>query len=139
MPNQVNLKDKKLRATGVGPIDATTTYTSAIDLGHNNTTDDFVAPVEFLLTAPALTTSQLADTKTVTYSIVTDNDSAFGSLLALLPSVIVQTGAGGAGAAAAEYRFRAPANVERYLKGRAVGVASGGNASAATFTLEVLS
>jgi len=53
------------------------------------------------------------------------------------PGVIVQLGAGGAGAAAATFTARLPVDVKRYVRVKAVGSVAG-DASAASLTFEVL-
>ena len=103
-------------------------YTTGIDL-MNSAAGDFVAPVEFHVTAPALTTTHLPDTETMVYVVQTDTDVAFGSPTDLF-TVITQTGAGGAGAAAAAATFALPSGTERYLRLKITGSTSIGNCSA---------
>lgn len=128
------MKDANLKVTKVLPAGALTVTSDAIDL-MTSTRGDFLADVEFLLSAPALTVGQLADASTVTYSIEHDTDSAFGTVATLFASALVQTGAGGAGAAAATYRFRLPTTVKRYIRAKAVKTGAA-DASAASLTLE---
>ena len=54
-----------------------------------------------------------------------------------ITSAIVQTGAGGAGAAGQTFRFRLPSTAKRYVGFKATNSAAG-NASGANATLEVL-
>lgn len=121
------------RAKALPAAASTATSTDGIDLRLDR---HFLAEVEFRLTAPALTTTILPDTKTCTYSIEMDDDSGFGSPTVLYPSVLVQTGAGGAGAAAAEYRFRVPAEVQRYIRAKATFGADTTTGAALSFVLE---
>ena len=131
---QKKLQDKALNVTGALPAGATTTKTSAIDLG-NSANGDFSADVEFLLEAPALTVTQLPNTKTVTYDVITSVNSDLSSPTVVYAGFVVQTGAGGAGAAAQSPRFRLPSNVRRYLGIQATGIATVA-ASDATMSLK---
>lgn len=113
---------------------AGTVYSDGIDLGHG-TSGDFLADVEFEIGAPALTTTLLPDTETLKYSIQHDTDPAFGTVATLLPDVLIQTGAGGAGAAAATVRVKLPAHVNRYIRLRAIKTGTG-NATTVSATLQ---
>lgn len=132
-----NVADKLLTQTAALPNGAAVTVTTGIDLGHDNTKDRLLADCELLVSVPALTTTQLGDTQTITISIETDNDVAFGSAKVLTSSLFVMTGAGGAGAAAASDRFRLPSNCERYVRAKATK-AGATNASTASMTFQVL-
>ncbi|MGC4004692.1 MAG: hypothetical protein QM811_16860 [Pirellulales bacterium] len=78
----------------------------------------------------------LADAATMKWSIQHDDDPAFGTVADLFADVLVQTGAGGAGAAAATKRIPLPTNVKKNI--RLKGVKSGsGDASGSTATLEL--
>lgn len=129
------LKDAQVKLTLALPNGAATTTSTAIDTGKVTSQGTQPENVEWLLTAPALTTAQQPDAKTLTYSIITSDNSDLSSPTTLISGCIVQTGAGGAGAAAAEYRFRLPSDAARYLGFKAVGSATG-NSSAASATLE---
>jgi hypothetical protein len=95
--------------------------------------------VELLLTAPALTTGQLPDGKTFTYAIVHSDNADLSASVALDPAAIVQTGAGGVGAAGASVRFKTPSILARYIGFTVTPSASGtGDASGATATLAML-
>ena len=60
------------------------------------------APAELLVSAPALNSTQLADTQTITYDVQHADDEAFTEGVAsVYGNLFVQTGADGAGAAAA--------------------------------------
>jgi hypothetical protein len=85
---------------------------------------------EVLVSAPALSTTIAPDTRTMTYRIQHDTDSAFGTAATLVDNLIVQTGAGGVGAAAATAPLQAahkrqtlhpPANRQRCEHDRCVG------------------
>lgn len=131
------LRDANLKVTKTLPNGAAAVNSDKIDLGSGLGDADFLADVELLLSAPALTTAQLGDAATMTYDVQTDDDANFGSPLTLIDNAIVQTGAAGAGAAAATKRFRLPSNVERYIRVVATNSAAG-NASTVSLALEVL-
>jgi len=132
------MKDALLKQTKALPTAAAgSTSTTGIDLGES-TRGDFLADVEFLLSAPALTTTMLPDTKTATYIIEHDTDSAFGTAATLIDKAIVQTGAAGAGAAAATYRFRLPTTVKRYVRAKCTLGANTTDSSTLSMTLEAL-
>lgn len=130
------MKDANLKQTKALPTGASSVTSSPIDL-ETSTRGDFLANVEFLLSAPALAVGQLANASTMTYIIEHDTDSAFGTAATLIDKAIVQTGAGGVGAAAATYRFRVPTNVKRYIRAKATNSAAA-DASASSLTLEAL-
>jgi len=130
------VKDTALKVTKALPNGAATVYSAGIDLGHGSR-GDFLANAEVKISAPALTTTQQPNAKTLTYTIQHDDDAAFGTVADLYPGVLVQTGAGGAGAAAATFTARLPVDVKRYVRVKAVGSATG-DASAASLTFEVL-
>lgn len=117
------VKDREFIQTAALPEGAASTQTAGFDLGHN-ISGKLLAGCELVLDAPALATLELPDTKTVTYSIETDDNAAFASPTVLAASFLVQTGAGGAGAAAAQKKFRLPTGVERFVRVKATGVAT---------------
>jgi hypothetical protein len=132
------IQDAATNITKALPAAASTAANSdGIDTGKG-TTGRQLADIEFLLSAPAVTTTMVPDTKTITYKIQHDNDSAFGSPTTLFDAVIVQTGAGGAGAAAATYRFRLPSTAERYIRAVATTGADTTDSSAVSMTLKAL-
>lgn len=109
--------DASLKKTTVLSVNAAATNSAGIDLGHST---KGIAPgdMELLITAPAMAIAELADAQTLTYALIHDTDSAFGSPVVLLDNLIVQTGAGGAGAAAATKQIRLPSNTNRYIRVR---------------------
>jgi hypothetical protein len=126
--------DRDLIRTKALPNGAAAVVTDAVDLGHG-TTGRLLANMEFLLEAPAMAVGPMANGKTMIYSIETDNDSAFGSATVVNAALITQTGAGGAGCAAASARFRLPTNCERYVRIKATGSTTGdASGSSMTFT-----
>jgi hypothetical protein len=127
-----NVKDAELIETKALPGSATTVYSDGIDLGALSQNGQRVAPVEFELVAPAVTTGELPDAQTLIYKVQTDDDSAFGSATEEIPALITQTGAAGAGAVTASKRFRLRTNGERYVR---VGCTKSGAGSAATASM----
>ena len=107
------------------------------DLGHG-ALGDFVAQTEFKVSAPAVNTTMVTDTRTMTYSIIHSDNSDLSSPSVLISSIITQTGAGGAGAAAASATFRVPLDMKRYLGVRIVSGISTTDSSAVSATLEGL-
>ena len=131
MAHQV--KDVNVKATGALPAGALTSYSTGIDLGLGDVLADF----EVKITAPALTTGQLADASTVKYSLEMDDNAAFASPTTLYGDLITQTGAGGAGATTATATVRVPVDVEPYIRLKMVKTGAA-DASAASGTLELL-
>lgn len=130
-----NVKDAELQQSESLPNGANTTTTDPIQLHSGAAKSAFLAECALLLSAPALGATPLPDGQTVTYSIE-HSDTIDSGYTAVSPSV-VQTGAGGAGAAAATLRICPPDDVKKFVRGKAVKTGAG-NASASTFTLELL-
>ncbi|MCL4193983.1 MAG: hypothetical protein KJZ87_19755 [Thermoguttaceae bacterium] len=120
-----NVKDASLVRSVALPNGANTVYSDGIDLGALSGRGARLYEAELLIEAPALVTADLGDGATMKYSIQTDDDAAFGSPTVVAADVIVQTGAGGAGAAAQTYRWRIPTGCERHVRVRAVNSAAG--------------
>ena len=119
---QRKLRDAELQVTKALPGSATTIYTDSIDL-EQDTTGVFVADCELLIEAPALVVGDLANGETMTYDVEhSDDDESFSDLA---NGVLVQTGADGAGAVAAEARLRLPSTVKRYVRVAATNSAAG--------------
>jgi hypothetical protein len=132
------LKDNQVKNTRALPAAASATVDGAVlDLGHGSF-GDFVAQVEFKLSAPAVNATMAPDTRTFTYSVIHSDNADLSSPTVLYPGVIVQTGAGGAGAAAASHTCRLPVDVKRYVGARIVSGAATGDASSVAATLEML-
>jgi hypothetical protein len=128
-------RDKELTRSLALPDGAATTNSTAIDL-RETAVSDFVADCEVVISAPALATALLPDTQTITYSLRHSNNANLSGDVELAALQIVQTGAGGAGAAAAERRFRLPTDVRRYVFLRAVKTGAA-DASAASAELTI--
>ena len=129
-----NIQDASLIKTKALPNGAATIYSDAFDL-MNTARGDFVAPIEFTLTAPALVTADLPDTETMTYSIQLDDDVAFGSPTVYGVTALLQTGAGGAGDATDSLVFALPSTAPRYMRIKAVN-SGAGDASDKSLTIE---
>ena len=116
----MNLQDTALSVSVALPAASGTAHTSAIDLTENvnqyvgiSNTADFLAQAEAIVTIPALTTTQLPDADTFTYTL--EHSASSGSGYSTLASW-TQTGAGGAGDAGSTKRFRFAENVSRYTR-----------------------
>lgn len=114
--------DALLSVSKALPNGAANVVSDPIDLG-NGPRGDFVAPGELLLSAPAVTTGELANAATITYDLEQSLDNS--SWAVLEAGVLVQTGAGGAGAVAASRRFKPPTTVSRYVRFKATNSGAG--------------
>ena len=130
----LTLKDKALKITKTLPNGVATVYSDAVDL-QNSARGDFLAQVEFLLSAPALVVGDLGDADTVKYSVMHHTTSTLSSGTVLYADILTQTGAGGAGAAAATAQFRLPIDVKGFVGIRAIN-SGAGDASDKSLTLE---
>jgi len=112
-----------------------TVYSDPIDLGNVNGRPP--AGIELKISAPALTTADLPDGETMLYQIQHAADAAFTSPASLYGVVLTQTGAGGAGAAAATKRIQPPSDCGRYVRVAATN-SGAGDASDKSVTLDLL-
>ena len=117
-------RDVALKVTKALPNGAATIITDGIDLGHS-TNGQPPANVELLIEAPALVVGDLGNADTMKYEVFHDTVSTFGSEVSLYGVVLTQTGAGGAGAAAASKRVALPSDVGRYIRVKATNSAAG--------------
>lgn len=100
---------------------------------------DFQAPLELLIEAPALDSTELPDGETTTYKVEHDDNSDFSAATDLYGSdVLVQTGAGGSGADAAEKRVRLPSDVKRHVRVTATTSSTTGDQSGSTVTASLV-
>lgn len=130
-----NIQDASLNpATYTLPATASaSTQSAAIDLG----TDAYkTSNIELELSVPALSTTIVPDTCTVTYIFETSTTSNFSAVARTIMSQ-TQTGAGGAGVGALVLRARVPSDCERYVRSKVTFGASttDGSAVSATTTL----
>jgi len=122
------LKDANLAVTKALPNGAAAITSTGIDLG-SRTDNDFVADCELLVEAPLLTTADLPDTETMIYDIIGDDNAAMSSPAVVAAAVLTQTGAGAAGDAAAEVRFRVPSDFAHQYIGVQATNSGAGDAS----------
>lgn len=125
-------RDANLQRTKALPNGAATVADDGYDLGLT-TKGDFLANVELEIEAPALVVGDLANGDTIKYSVFHDTAAGFGTEAVLIRDAIIQTGAGGAGAAAASTVVRLPKDCNRYVRVKAVNSGSG-DASDKTMT-----
>lgn len=129
-------QDVKLTQSKALPNGAASVNSTGFDLGLGPQ-GDFLAEVELKVSAPALAVGELANGDTMTYIVQHDTASDFSGATTLFDNLIVQTGAGGVGAAAATATVSLPVDVKRYVRIKATN--SGlGNASAKSLTEELL-
>jgi len=127
------VKDADLIKTKALPAAAGSVQTAGIYIKPGG---DFLGPAELLISAPALNTTQLPDTETMTYIVEeSDDDSTYNTLH---DNALVQTGAGGAGAAAATVKVGLPTDVKKYVRVKATGSTSIGDCSGASVTMSLL-
>ena len=125
-----DLKDASFVEADVAlPNGNATTYSTDIDLG-NALENGQQRPenVELLVSVPALTVTHLPNDETLTVSIVAG--AAASPTTVILGSVLVSTGAGGAGAVAQEVKVRLPSDCARYVRAKFDGSATAGDMSA---------
>ena len=132
----LGLADKSLTVTQALPNGAASVTSTAFDL-ESGTNGSFLANVEIEVTIPALTTSQLGDTQTITYILESAAASGFGTIVTLNAGFHTQTGDGGAGDVGATKRLRLPSNVARYVRVKATKTGAS-NASTANMTVKLL-
>src|SRR5687768_10104314 len=106
--------DALLKVTKALPAGAATIVSDPIQLHSGN--QDFSAPLDIKLSIPALTTAELPDAQTVTSTIETSDDPAFGSGIEVISQPLLQTGAGGAGAAAVEQTVSPSTKVKKHVR-----------------------
>jgi hypothetical protein len=128
------LLDQSLVKSIALPAAAAANNTASVNLGSKTLgpVADFVE-LEIFIGA----TAALVDTKTITLTV---KDSADDSSFAAVPSLatLVQTGAGGAGAAAATRRVRLPGSTRQFLRVDAAVESGGGSNVAVSYGFRVL-
>lgn len=128
-PYIANNRDALLTETIALPAAASgTVVTDAIDLNENGKAVDVVVNV------PALSATILPDTKTSTATVEVSNDAVFATYETIRTEV--QTGAGGAGAAAIEMRASVPP-AYRYVRAKVVFGADTTTGAALSATIAV--
>src|SRR5579862_5708369 len=89
------VRDASLKQSVVLPSAASTTVAAATGMDTGSSIGDFLARNELLLTAPALNTTVLPDTKTMTYNLIASASANLASPT-VVEQLAQQTGAGGA-------------------------------------------
>ena len=117
------IKDDTLKNSKTLPSGAATVQDAGFDLGHGSR-GDFLANCELQIEAPLLATGELGDGATMIYHVYHSDNSDYSSEELLCGNVLTQTGAGGAGAAAATKQVRLPVDVKRYVRCKAVNSAA---------------
>jgi len=121
-----NLRDAELQVTKELPNGAATVVTDGIDLGLSSRAQFAGGLPELLIEAPALVVGDLGNGQTMKYEVFHDSASDFSSEASLYGTPnLTQTGAGGAGAAAATKRVALPSDVSRYLRVKATNSGAG--------------
>lgn len=122
------------------PSSASTVYSASLDLGDPVSGIPYSTTeiVNFQIVAPDLSSSpKIADAGTVTYTVQDSADNVtFAAITGL--STLVQTGAGGTGAAAATRTIKLPPATRRYVRVSAVTATSPGDLSTASFTTQLV-
>jgi hypothetical protein len=131
---QRNVKDANFVKTFALPAAASSSTTSAIlDLGTNTYLPE---AIEVSLSIPALSSTIVPDTRTVTLIVEVSTSSTLATVSQTVLSEVL-TGAGGAGVAATEKRVRLPAGCPRYIRAKVTfgTLTTDGSANSATFAL----
>lgn len=121
------------------PASAATVHGASLDLGDAVSGIPYVTTetVNFQIVAPALSSApKIADSGTVTYTI---EDSADNSSFTAISSLatLVQTGAGGVGAAGTTLTVKLPPSTRRYVRVSATTATSPGDLSTASYTVQL--
>jgi hypothetical protein len=135
MPSPL-LGDALLITSVALPVGANTVTSAGIDL-QTDANSQFLPNGELLVSAPALTVTQLPNTQTIQYSVVTSANANMSNPTVVDLNGMTQTGAGGAGAAASSFRFKPASNTQRYIAIRAVNSGSG-DCSSASVTMQLV-
>jgi len=130
------VRDAGQKVTRALPNGSANVTSSALDL-QNSSRGSFLAAAELLISAPAMGATPMPDAKTMKYDIIHSDNADLSSSATLFAAAITQTGASGAGCAAATFRWKPPSDVKRYIGVKATGSAAG-DATASSFTIEML-
>ena len=123
-------KDALLIKSKALPAAAAAAYTDSVELGLNG-----IENIQAQIIASAV--SALVDAKVITYTFQDSADGITFANIAELAS-LVQTGASGAGAAAATRTVYFPPSVRKYVRGAAAVESGGGDNTAVSFTFQIL-
>jgi len=141
------LKDKQILQEDSLPTADGTAYSTAIDLGalasytlNPSPGGRFVG--ELLIEIPALTTTQLPDDDTITFSILSettlDANGIDGNSTVEAADIAKVTGAGGAGISATNFRYGIYSNFPRYIGVKAVAAGGTGDISGSDMTTSIV-
>jgi len=131
------MRDASFSTSKALPNGASTVYSSALDLGELPVQGARHEPCEAEISAPALATGELGDADTMKYDVQTATEPTFASPTTIAKEVLVQTGAGGVGAAAAKCRQKIATTSQRYIRVAATNSAAG-DCSGKTFGVALL-
>ncbi len=128
-----NRRDAELTKSKALPAAAGTAYTDSIDLVANDATTDHF---EVELALPAL--PSLADTKNCTITLQDSADNSSFAAVTGLSTFVVTGVATNQGSAAATRTVRLPSTARRYVRAMAVVDSAGGDNTAKSVTLSIL-
>jgi hypothetical protein len=115
-----------INETALPAAASTTVHGASFDL-ENGPMGDVVADFQFNVALPVLNATELPNTDTLTVDIEHSLDNV--TFTTLIPQVLIATGAGGVGSAAAVFATRLPVDINRYV--RASATTSAGTATMA--------
>jgi hypothetical protein len=127
------MKDLTLTVTKVLPAANANNDSSSLDLGA--ATDAVLQNIEVKISVPAL--ANLVEAKTLTISLQDSADNSSFAAIEELATLIV-TGGGGNGAAATSQVYRLPSTCKRYIRFNSAVMNGGGDNTASSITMEVL-
>jgi hypothetical protein len=131
--NLLNTFDARLLVTTALPAAGANVTSASIDLGA--ATAGRIPRVEADISVPA--TPSLVDAKTIIFTLMDSADNITFAADAWAPAFTI-TGAGGLGAAAADFRIKLPIGVKRYIALNAAVLAAGGSNIAVSFQLALV-
>jgi hypothetical protein len=105
------LSETKALSNGAGAVNS-----AGFDLGALTYLGSRLAAMQGKITLPVLTTVQLPNGETMTAKVQHADASDFSDATTLYDAVAVQTGAGGAGAAAKTAKYVIPPQAKRYVR-----------------------
>lgn len=123
------LTQTKALPSAAGTVNGTAIDTHSVDAGVAGECSNLY------LSVPA--TANLADTKTLTFTVQDSADnSSFTAVSGL--DTLVMTGAGGVGSAASTKTWRLPPTLRRYVRVSVLEASAGGDNSAVSMTYKLL-
>jgi hypothetical protein len=117
-----NLEDSSVNVSATLPTGTASANTGSIRLASSSGVN--LTNVDYSAELPAQLTAGLPDGVKLTVDIKYSANADLSSPATLYPGFIVQTGAGGAGAAATSKKFRIPSDISGYLFASVTGSAS---------------